>query len=280
MSTEIYYFSGTGNSLVVARDIAKKMDGEFTPIAALMDKENIKPDADVIGIVFPVYHAVFDGLPLIVARFTNKLTNLDGKYIFAVCTCKGWSRLTLGKLARIIQARGGKLAAGFTVTMPDNSSPTTAEQRQKLIANWKQKLEKICQYVHARKKGKMENPVLFNLIMAPFTARTKKITMDLLNKLVNLPDLSFEQILPLTDKSFHVDEKCDGCGICARICPVGDIAMIDNRPAWQNRCESCLACINWCPKETIQGGIISTDKTPTKYHHPEVKVSDFILRNK
>jgi ferredoxin/flavodoxin len=278
MKTEIYYFSGTGNSLVVARDIANKMLGKLTPIASIMGRETVKTDADAIGIVFPVYHAVFDGMPLIVARFANKLANIEGKYIFAVCTCKGWSRLTLAKLAEIIQARGGKLAAGFTVVMPDNSSPTTEEQRQKLFANWHKKLEVICRYVDARDKGKMENTVLFNLLMAPFTAKTKKTTMDLLNKLVDLPDLPFEQILPLTDKSFHVDEKCDGCAICARVCPVNDIKMVDDKPVWQNRCESCLTCINWCPKEAIQGGIISTDKNPTKYRHPDVKLADFILQ--
>ncbi len=264
--------------MVVARDIAKKMDGELTPIPSVMDRKTIKTDAEVIGIVFPVYHAVFDGLPLIVARFAKKLANIEGKYIFAVCTCKGWSRLTLGKLAGIIKTRGGELAAGFTVTMPDNSAPTTAEQQQKLFANWKRKLEKILRYVHAKKKGKIENTVLFNLLMAPFTAKTKKITMGLLNKLVNLPDLPFTQILPLTDKSFSADEKCVGCGICARVCPVGDIVMIDNKPVWQNHCESCLACINWCPHGAIQGGINSIDKIPTKYRHPDVKVADFILR--
>jgi len=53
---EIYYFSGTGNSLVVARDIAEKMNGNLISIPSVMDKESITTDADVIGIVFPVYY--------------------------------------------------------------------------------------------------------------------------------------------------------------------------------------------------------------------------------
>ncbi len=279
MNTEIYYFSGTGNSLVVARDITVKMNGKIIPIPSVMDKESITTDADVIGIVFPVYNAVFDGMPLMIKRFVNKLGNIDSKYIFAVCTCKGWSRVTISKLGEIIKARGGKLSAGFTVPMPDNSSPTTIEEQQKLFNNWKKKkLEIIYQYVNARKKGKFENTVFYNLIMAPFTSKSEKTTLKLLNKLASVTNLPYEELLPLTDRSFLADEKCNGCGICAKVCPANDIEMINDRPVWQNRCESCLACVNWCPKEAIQGGIISTDKIPTRYHHPDVKVSDFILR--
>jgi hypothetical protein len=38
---------------VVARDIARKIDGELIPIPSVMNKEIIESDADVIGIVFP-----------------------------------------------------------------------------------------------------------------------------------------------------------------------------------------------------------------------------------
>ena len=266
--------------MVVARDIAGKTNGKLISIPSVMDKESITTDADVIGIVFPVYHAVFDGMPLIIGRFVRKMEHLDSKYIFAVCTCKGWSRVTINKLGEIIKSRGGKLSAGFTVPMPDNSSPTTIEEQQKLFNNWKKKLEIIYQYVNARKKGKYENTVLYNIIVAPFTSRLQKTTIKVLNTLSNTSDLPFEQLLPLTDRSFLADEKCDGCGICARVCPVSNIDMVNEKPVWQNRCESCLACINWCPKEAIHGGIVSTDKMTIRYHHPDVKVSDMLRRNK
>ena len=279
MSTEIYYFSGTGNSLVVARDIAGKTDGKLISIPSVMNNYSITTDADVIGIVFPVYHAVFDGMPLIISRFVRKMENIDSKYIFAVCTCKGWSRVTISKLGEIITSRGGKLSAGFTVRMPDNSNPTTIEEQQKLFDNWKKKLEIIYHYVNARKKGKYENTVLYNIIVAPFMSRLQKTTIKVLNTLSNTSGLPFEQLLPLTDRSFVADEICNGCGICARVCPVSNIEMVDKKPVWQNCCESCLACINWCPKEAIYGGIISANKTSTRYHHPDVKVSDMLMRD-
>ena len=55
MSTEIYYFSGTGNSLVVARDIAEKINGKIIPIVSMLDQEIINTNADVIGFVFPIH---------------------------------------------------------------------------------------------------------------------------------------------------------------------------------------------------------------------------------
>ena len=62
MGTEIYYFSGTGNSLVIARNIAEKTKGTIISIPSVMNKESIESDADVIGIVFPIYYATNDAV--------------------------------------------------------------------------------------------------------------------------------------------------------------------------------------------------------------------------
>jgi len=54
VTTEIFCFSGTGNSLTVARDVAERTGGSLTSIPSLMDCESVKVDADAAMIVFPV----------------------------------------------------------------------------------------------------------------------------------------------------------------------------------------------------------------------------------
>lgn len=83
--------------------------------------------------------------------------------------------------------------------------------------------------------------------------------------------LSFSKIATM-DKSFWVDDRCNGCGTCASVCPTGNVELEQGRPTWHQRCEQCLACIQWCPKESIQYG----KKTPNyeRYHHPEVKLAE------
>lgn len=84
--TEIYYFSGTGNSLFTARKIAGKLKGKVISIASLNDRKTVQTNADVIGLVFPVYYSVnLGGVPLIVENFIRKL-EFTGSYLFVVCT--------------------------------------------------------------------------------------------------------------------------------------------------------------------------------------------------
>jgi len=69
------------------------------------------------------------------------------------------------------------------------------------------------------------------------------------------------------DKKFWKDDKCNGCGICSKVRPAGNIEIINEKLAWLHRCEQCLAYMQWCPQEAIQCGK-KTVKYPW-YHHPE-----------
>ena len=76
------------------------------------------------------------------------------------------------------------------------------------------------------------------------------------------------------DKQFWVTDRCNSCGICVKVCPVNNINLIEGKPVWQHKCEHCLGCLQWCPKEAIQFGK-STAKRK-RYHHPDIKVQDFM----
>jgi len=65
--------------------------------------------------------------------------------------------------------------------------------------------------------------------------------------------------------------NCNGCQLCAKICPTNSIRIIDKKPVWSKTCEQCMRCVNFCPKESIyqtQGG---DTKERKKYHEPSFK---------
>ncbi|MBN1799883.1 MAG: EFR1 family ferrodoxin [Candidatus Lokiarchaeota archaeon] len=301
LTTEIYYFTATGNSLVVARHIASATGGALISIASASEmarsKESVKIRAKRVGFVFPVYFAtnLRSGIPLIVEDFLTKVELTDSHYVFAICTHSGMPGTTIEKVAKIVKSRGGKLAAGFTVKTYNNEpsikeklkmstyggdsvgtlSEIVQKRREKATDLFNDKLDYLTRYIKERKEGRLESrkqwekivfaPVLYLLIRPVFNRRYKKLS--------NSKGLSFKEMIPLADKSFQHDGNCTGCGTCAKICPVHNITITKNGPEWQQRCENCLACFVWCPNASINGEIT---KYSTRHHHADVLISDMI----
>lgn len=286
MNIEVYYFSGTGNSLYVAREIVKKVNGSLIPISKIINKREIHTETDNIGIVFPSYLALLYGIPLMVEKFIKKIVDIDKKYIFAVCTCGGAEKLnalpTLKNLNKLIKRSGGTLSAEFGIHLPMNNlkypSKFINQDQEIMFKNSKIEIDKITYYVENRKKFKygVLNS-LFNSIMAPFYLIGKKMYINFLRKISKEPKntkLEFSELIPLTDKSIYVDEKCNACQICTKVCPAHNIIMQDNKPIFQHHCEMCMACVEWCPKKAIHHWNIDKE---ISYHHPKVILSDMMI---
>jgi ferredoxin len=261
MTTDLYYYTGTGNSLWTARTLASLLSTtgsvSFLPLSAA----SVESRADTVGIVFPVH---IWGVPRRVIAFVKNFRIAPQAYVFAVAVNAGQVAGTLVQLEALLRARGVRLASGFGLLTPTNyipwGGPGPEEVWRGKLTAAAEKLQRIAAAVARKEQRPVEKgPLWQNLLLTP------------LNR------LAFSHV-PAMDKGFWVDAKCNACGICKAVCPCENIELAAGKPAWRHQCEQCLACIQWCPQEAIQIG----KKTPgyRRYHHPEVTLPEIVAARK
>ncbi len=118
-SCEIYYFTGTGNSLYVAKKLQKELpDSNLISIMSCLSIKKFKSEARIIGFVFPIY---MTSLPKPVREFIRKIEIDSAEYFFSITTSEGV--FTLGNLCidDELKKKGKYLNLAFDVTMIQNS---------------------------------------------------------------------------------------------------------------------------------------------------------------
>ena len=253
----IFYFSGTGNTLIVAKKLTEKLKADIVPIKSL-NSAKATVGSDAIGIVFPVY---MFGLPLIVKRLAETFSADNKPYIFGVATYGGMPGNSLGQLADILKSRGLMLSGGFGVRMPGNYTPLygaiSVEKQKEMFIAADTKIDKIaCDVLAGRSAPIEKSNFIINLIFFHFLYRFASPR------------------IPEMDKKFRATVKCNHCNICEKICPVNNIEMVNALPAWRHKCEQCMACLQWCPTEAIEYGKATEGRK--RYHHPDVKIDDLL----
>ena len=257
MNTTIFYHTGTGNSLWVARRIADELgDAELVSISECKDEKKIA-SLKIVGLVFPVH---IWGVTAPVVRFVHTLKGSQPDYVFAIAVNAGQVSNTLVQLKKIMAGNGLNLSAGFEIAMPSNyipwGGPGPQEKQRKCFELAREKISRIAARIKEKSIMPVEKGPLWQRIL--FTA---------------IYNMIFSKV-PKMDKKFWVDDKCNACEICCKVCPAGNITMSEGRPVWNHRCEQCFACLQWCPQEAIQYG----KKTPgyERYHHPEILLKDML----
>jgi len=251
---EIYYFSGTGNSLHIAQEIQKRIpDTTLIPLLSLLNKEAIELKADMLGLVFPIY---LSSTPIPVREFIKKIHIKPGQYLFAVTTNCGYPGKLEYYLERLLARRGKKLNFYYTLKMVSNSpkglqpsfmiaqnwaSTITAKNISALEENVQKELDRIVKAIINKEKntGK-DNP------------KSKNALAQAINKYLQLPLQWY--IEGMNAKiGFYTDSTCTGCGLCENVCPSKKIKMNNGKPLWQDkvRCYYCYACFNFCPEQSI-----------------------------
>lgn len=256
MSSVVYYFSGTGNSLWIAKEIQKNIeDTKLIPITTIVDQEQIKIEDEYIGIVYPVY---CNGLPEVVERFINKLDISKDSYVYAIASL---GAKTSSSFTYIDKAIDGKLSFAGHITMPDSYIRIFNSPKEEDIKNKLDNAIGLLSIYIKKIKGKKKEDYLKQ-------GSLKRVGGKILRDL-------WKKNLYKADKSFEVLSTCTSCGICESICPVQNIELKDKKPIWLGHCQDCMACINACPVKAIQIGKKTIKKG--RYLNPNIRIKDMII---
>ena len=151
MKTRLYVYTGTGNSLWIARRLAlelKEAPLEFMPYLSVGFKGDFKAEADQVGIIFPVH---IWGLPIRLIEFINHLQANPETYFFALAVNGGQPAATLLQLQKLISPRKLSLAMGYSIVMPSNytpwGGPGPTDTQQRLFREAREKVKAIARSV-------------------------------------------------------------------------------------------------------------------------------------
>ena len=274
----IFYFSGTGNTKWAASKLAAATREDLISIAPYMRADDsshnlaepfILKENERLGFVFPVHGW---RVPKLVREFIGKMkiqrvssdASVENKakaddcqknrpFAYCVCTAGDSIGLTIENLNEVIsqnpslQALGiTKVSSSYSLIMPESYiglpfmdvDPKEREIRKK--ENAAQELAVVCEEIFDRKEG------ISRLVKGPIPWFFTKVVGGF-----------FENVL-ITDKRFHVEkDRCVKCGICANVCPVGDIKGGHGEyPVWLHHkdCLTCFTCYHHCPHHAIEFG--------------------------
>ncbi len=232
---DLYWFSGTGNTLLAAQAMAQVFQEEgwevhLQPMTAC-DPARIAPRGWV-GLAFPV--ACQTTYPL-VWQFCQELAPGQGAPIFMVDTMAGYSGAIVGPLREVVRGRGYTPIGAREIIMPINyyRRRIAEEREQRQRERGQERARAYARDLLAGRARWGHVPVLPDLLRALVGSRW------------------MWRWVAWTDSVLRLDrERCTRCGLCARLCPIGNLTL-DPWPRYQGRCQQCMRCLSYCPEQAL-----------------------------
>lgn len=232
------YFSGTGNTKYCINRFLEKL-GENEHSFPIEDKLAVKAVAEYNEIVF-AYPVYYSNIPKIVRDFIEDNRTLwQGKRVFIIVTMGLFSGDGAGVSARLFKKFGAEISGGLHLKMPDCIGDVRLLKKPHIenIKTIEQATRKIDNVAQRFRNGNppREGLSVFHRIAGMFGQRLyfgRKV-----NDYAALPNIN--------------DEKCIGCGICERLCPMENIKVRNGKALSGNRCTMCYRCFSECPKQAI-----------------------------
>ena len=256
---EFYAFSGTGNTYAIADAIADHarragVEASVAPLDYTVHAESYVPSADVLLGIFsstlgfiqaPAFFSFIVKLPK--SSGTPVVLGAVGSYTkIGPLIVNGYVGCGLYIAALILALKGYRVVGVDGFGMPQNWSSVVPAYSVRTS-------EKIVGQVDAMTSA-------FAAALLAEKPRFKKL-FDAITGVLLLPVSAvfvfFAHVLFV--KAMFPSDRCTGCGMCAKSCPVQAIAMKGKkhpRPYWTRSCEQCMRCVGYCPQRAVDTNLL------------------------
>lgn len=237
MKIEYYVFSGTGNTLMIAKEIGKRLEekGHEVNFHMIGKLNSFRMSGEsVIGLAFPI--AFFSTYPLVL-RFIASLPQGKGRSIFMTATMGGTALGAEWKFKKLFREKGYKPIGSELFVMPGNynNGIIPVEKNQSLMSAAMKKARSFADSLSEGKTAWGKGVPLISSMWYKLISSGRSIRF-------------FYRMFPIMVDN----DKCIKCMRCAKNCPVGAITKQGEYPFInKSLCESCQRCVAFCPVHAI-----------------------------
>ena len=245
MRIKIGYFTSTGNTLWLGLKAKKIMEeqGHAVELYEIIKDSAAfsQADCEMTGFLYPVWGS---NPPDVMVDYLLSMPEGGGEKIFFVGNCCAFTGDTGLRWKKILEKKGYDVFYMDHIIMPTNLNipylPENAwkkvpvgEELKNMLSKAEEKIKEVCDSIlRGDKKVEGRGPISR---FGGFMQRTFYWTADWYKS------------------RFSVDkERCVKCGLCYRVCPVGNISKTENGDTiFGKKCILCAKCYNLCPVNAV-----------------------------